>query len=145
VNLKPFISSIPDWCIKFVDVPGGLKTGWNWQISFEVAKKDHPVKVTLVWTDYPALPDKYPSLVNNLDLIISDPDGKDYHGNVFSPHYDGKRDAINSVKSVPIPDSRPGKYRITVLATEVLQGPQEFSLVNSGGFSYQKGEKHDIM
>jgi hypothetical protein len=94
VNLKPFISSIPDWCIKFVDVPGGLKTGQSWQISFDMANKDHQVKVTLVWTDFPALPDKYPSFVNYLDLIVSDPDGKDHHRNVFSQPYDGKLDAI---------------------------------------------------
>jgi hypothetical protein len=62
-----------------------------------------------------------------LDLIVSDPDGKDYHGNVFSPPYDGKLDAINNVESVLIPDPRLGKYRIKVLATEVLKGSQDFS------------------
>jgi serine protease AprX len=103
-----------------------------------VAKTDHPVKVTLVWNDFPALPDRYPSFVNNLDPIVSDPDGKDYHGNVFSQPYDGKLDAINNVESVLIPDPRPGKYRSTVLATEVLEGSQEFSLVYSGGSSIRE-------
>ena len=137
MNLKPFISSIPDWCIKFVDVPAGLKTGWSWQICSDVAKKDHPVKVTLVWTDFPALQDKYPSLVNNLDPIVSDPDGKtatetSFRRLITVNYY------INNAKSVIIPDPRPGKYRITVLATEVLEEPQELALMYSGGFSIRE-------
>jgi hypothetical protein len=75
-NHKPSISIIPDWCIKFDDVPVGLETGRSWQISSDVAKNDHPVKITIVWTDFPGLQDKYPSLANNLNPIVSDPDGK---------------------------------------------------------------------
>jgi serine protease AprX len=133
VNLKPFISAIAGWSMLLVDVPIGLQTGQCWKGNFDVANSDHPIKVTLVWTDFPAVADKYPSLVNNLDLIVTDPDGKDYHGNVFFPPYDSKLDAINNVESVLIADPKPGQYKITVLATEVVEGPQEFALVYSGG------------
>jgi len=41
--------------------------------------------VTLVWRDYPAGVDQYLSLANNLKIIVTAPDGADYHGNVVQP------------------------------------------------------------
>jgi subtilisin family serine protease len=133
VNLRPFISAIPGWSIKFVDIKQGLETGQSWKFNFDVHNSNHPVKVSLVWSDYPAVADKYPSLINNLDLIVTAPNGQDYHGNVFIPPYDSKLDAINNVESVLITDTQPGQYKVTVLASEVAAGPQDFALVYSGG------------
>ncbi len=132
-NLKPFIADTPGWSMKFMDVSSGLQTGRSWTESFNVTSSDKPVKVTLVWTDYPGQPDKYPNLVNNLDLMITAPDGKDYHGNVFSSPYDERFDDLNNVESVLIAEPKLGEYKITVIATEVREGPQDFALVFSGG------------
>lgn len=133
VNLKPFIEAAPGWKIRFYDIKSGLQTGQSWVRRFKIVKSDQPVKVTLVWTDYPAVADKYPSLVNNLDLIVTAPDGKDYHGNVFSPPYDGTLDNTNNVEVVSIAEPQTGQYKITVIATEVREGPQDFAVVYSGG------------
>jgi serine protease AprX len=132
VNLKPFVEATPGWTIRFYDVKNGLQTGQSWVRRFKIARLDHPVKVTLVWTDYPAVADKYPGLVNNLDLIVTAPDGKDYHGNVFSPPYDSTLDNANNVEVVSIEKPQKGIYKVTVVATEVREGPQDFAVVYSG-------------
>ena len=133
VSLKPFLVSIPGWRMTFADIKSGLKTGQSWSRSFSVIREDFPLKVTLVFTDFPAMANNYPGLVNNLNLIVKAPDGKEYHGNVFAPPYDVTLDGVNNVESVYIKEPLKGRYKITVLADDVREGTQDFALVYSGG------------
>jgi hypothetical protein len=75
----------------------------------------------------------YSGLVNNLNLIVKAPDGKEYHGNAFAPPYDATLDGINNVESVCIKEPLKGRYKITVLADDVKEGTQDFAIVYSGG------------
>lgn len=64
-----------------------------------------PLRVTLAWTDPPALAGANPALVNNLDLIVT-VDGVTYRGNVFSNGVSvpgGAADNRNNVESVFLP------------------------------------------
>jgi len=92
-----------------------------------------PLRVTLVYSDYPGVPGNYPGLVNNLNLMVKDPKGKIYHGNAFAPPYDDAFDNANNVESVYIKEPAKGSYKITVLADDIKEGAQDFSLVYSGG------------
>jgi serine protease AprX len=133
VNLEPFLGGISGWKMAFADIKKGLKTGTTWSRIINLVSKDMPLKVTLVFTDYPAVAGTYPGLVNNLNLIVKAPDGKAYHGNAFSPPYDAILDGLNNVESVYIKEPLKGRYKITVLADEVKEGAQDFALVYSGG------------
>ncbi len=132
VNLKPFISDIDGFMMEFIDGEG-LKTGEQKEYFFEVKNSIFPFKVTLVYTDYPGSPEKYPSIINNLNLFVTAPDGKDYHGNQFSPPYDSEFDPNNNVETVYIQNPETGEYKVSILASDVSAGPQDFSLVVSGG------------
>lgn len=74
--------------------------------TYDVAVRDDsfPLKVTLVWSDAAAtLPAARP-LVNNLDLIVTSPDGTTFRGNNFGADglstEGGQADAINNVEMV---------------------------------------------
>ena len=86
-----------------------------------------PLKVTLTWTDHPG-----PGLINNLNLIVTVPNGKRYYGNVFEEPFDSKLDSTNNVEIVFIENPTPGRYKIEVIASNVPEGPQNFALVCSG-------------
>ncbi len=135
VNLAPLADPEQRVRLRFVDTVKGLTTGQQRRYHFTVTDTSVPVKVTLVWSDYPGSPGRYPSLINNLNLIVTTPDGRDYHGNFFTPPYDADLDTVNNVEVVWIPDPVPGRYRITVLGMNVVSGSQSFALVWSGGLA----------
>ncbi|HMA47563.1 MAG TPA: S8 family serine peptidase, partial [Frankiaceae bacterium] len=65
-----------------VDDAAGLATdGTFTRTVFPVG--DRPLKVTVVWTDYPGAAGATKALVNDLDLSVTAPDGTVYAGNVF--------------------------------------------------------------
>lgn len=134
VNVKPFVEKDSKTKIKFIDAAQGLQTGQSQVYDVDVKNSSRPLKITLVWND-PAGGDYYPSLVNNLDLIVTDPQGKSCHGNVFTAPFDRTTDKINNVEVVNIKKPKPGRYNIMILASEVKKGPQDFALVYSGNLT----------
>jgi hypothetical protein len=128
----------------FQDQGEGLRTGQILERKFIVGQ-DEPLKVTLVYTDVPALPAAIPALVNDLDLEVVSPDGLVYRGNAFS---DGESvpgtpdgDRINNVEAVHLESPAVGEWTVRVRAVNVVQdvhrrttGPaeQDFALVVSG-------------
>lgn len=113
---------------KFVNEEKGLQTAESVTYSYNV-QSGNPLKVTLVWTDYPANPAAEKSLVNDLDLVVTGPDGKPVAGNVM---IGAAPDRTNNVENVEIKAPGDGAYKVTVKAHNVPQGPQRFSLVVSG-------------
>jgi hypothetical protein len=116
--------------IRYIDRKKGLKTGQAISITADVISSEMPLKVTLVWTDYPGQ-----SLINNLNLIVTEPDGKRFNGNVFEPPFDSSLDISNNVESVFIPDPISGVYKIEVVGSNVAEATQDYALVYSGIFS----------
>ncbi len=128
VNLKPFISDLEGLKMKFIDGEA-IATGELKEYTFEVKDTSFPFKATLAYTDYPGT-----SIINNLNLIVTTPNGKDYHGNQFAPPFDAAFDPGNNVETIYIQEPIAGQYKVTVLASDVVEGPQDYSLVVSGGF-----------
>lgn len=89
-----------------------------------------PVRVTLVWNDYPGLETAHGALVNDLDLTVIVPNGTVYRGN----HMLGLDDAdrVNNVEGVDISAPVSGYYTVIVRAYNVAFGPQPFALVATG-------------
>jgi hypothetical protein len=109
-----------------------------------------PLRLTLVWTDYPGSPGAANALVNNLDLEVVAPGGKHYYGNtgVYSAGddclRDGKWDACNNAEGVYIPDAPYGTYTVYVHGFNVPHGPQPFAVVASGDYLLGGGQNKKI-
>ena len=113
----------------------GLSTGQNRVFGFQVTGDSVPLRVTLVWTDYPATVGANPAAVNDLDLIVTDPGGVMYRGNVFSEGQSiagGFADPLNNTEQVHRLSPTAGNYTVAVQGTAVNQGTQGFALVVTG-------------
>lgn len=104
----------------------GLRMGDSHTFPLTVKDDTRPLKITLVWSDSPALPAASTLLVNDLDLIVTSPDGKTFLGNNFD--MDGlsvestnmnpnKTDTINNVEMVIRERPLQGTWTITVHCT----------------------------
>jgi subtilisin family serine protease len=113
---------------KFVNEEKALQTGEAQSYSYTV-KAGQPLKVTLAWSDYPANPSAQKTLVNDIDLVVKGPDGKEILGNNMLA---SGADRTNNVENVVIATPAAGTYTVTVRAHNVPQGPQRFALVTSG-------------
>jgi subtilase family serine protease len=121
--------------LEVFDVQDGLVTGAAWAETF-FASGGRPFKVTLVWTDYPASGQAAVALVNDLDLLVTAPDGARHAGNDFSGGASaagGAPDRINVEEQVLVPAPLRGRYTVTVSAHQVVFGPQPFAVVVTGG------------
>ena len=107
------------------------------EVTLDVTSTNHPLKVTLVWTDYPSTPGAGKHLVNDLDLTVTTP-GATYSGNVFDNGWSvagGTTDRVNNVEQVAwLPDAT-GHVQITVAPFVIPQPTQDFALVVSGDFA----------
>ena len=122
-----------DGTIQFADEGTGLATGGTQ--TFNVTPTGGPLKVTLVWSDYPSTETATINLVNDLDLTVSGGSGT-FLGNVFSGGWSatgGSADRRNNVENVYIQSPGAGTYTLTVNAYNVPNGPQKFALVVDGG------------
>ena len=121
----------------FVDDPSRtLTTNLAHTFPFTATNSTIPLKVSLVWTDYPGTPAASRQLVNNLDLVVTAPDGSTTHyGNNFSGGWSsagGVGDQLNNVENVYVQSPTTGVWTIDVVGSNVPQGPQPYALVVSG-------------
>ena len=126
------LAAATDGSIEFVEEAAGLGTGGT--ATFTVIPSGGPLKVTLVWSDYPSTESASANLVNNLDLTVTN-GSSTYRGNVFSGGWSttgGTADNRNNVENVYV-QSPSGTYTVTVNAFNVPNGPQKFALVVDGG------------
>jgi len=125
INVAYILNAPPSRKTEFVDNTVGLNTNETAVYNYTVAGSNDPLRVALVWTDYPAATYAATTLVNDLDLIVTMPDGSTRTGN-------GITDRLNNVETVDILSPPPGSYTVTVRAYNVPHGPQPFALVVTG-------------
>lgn len=100
----------------------GLATGEFAAFSVNVAASAEPLRVTLVWADFPAAAASLATAVNNLNLTVIDPNGTAFRGNVFAGGQSvtgGAADAINNVEQVVVTAPAVGTWTIRVAAPAV--------------------------
>jgi hypothetical protein len=106
-----------------VDGPG-IQTGEKSTTKVSVPSGGGDLRVAMCYSDYPG-----GNLINNLNLIMTDPNGKRHVGNQPTK---GKStmtlDATNNVEVVEVPKAKPGKWTIDVVGGNVPSGPQDFAL-----------------
>jgi len=119
----------------FDDHTAGLGTGQS--VTYDdgpgtpllVTDASEPLRVTLVWTDYPGVANANPALVNDLDLEVIGPGGQHYYGNGVPG------DRVNNVEGVDVVNPPLGAYQVVVHGYNVPQQTQPFALVVSGALS----------
>ncbi len=132
MNVLNSVRPVTPRVINMYERTRGLTTGRSARLSSVVTDSRVPLKVTLVWSDYPSSASQNPNLVNDLDLIVTTPSGQNYHGNQFVAPFNRGFDRTNNVEMVLIQEPAPGRYTLTVRAYNVARGPQDFALVWSG-------------
>jgi len=120
LDLAGTVLSVKEKSMLFEDNTNGLKNIDTVTYKYNVANRDSPFKATLGWVDPPALPGAKTALVNNLDLVVTAPDGKQYYGNDFIKQ--GKPDNQNNVEQVYITNPVPGTYVIKVTGSRIIKG-----------------------
>ena len=107
------------------------------QVLVVVSPSDTELRVTLAWDDVPGTPNVDPALVNDLDLRVYSPSLVQYYPWTLDPNNpqnDAVRtqaDHVNNIEQVVIDAPAPGSYLVEIVAFNVPEGPQPFSLVAS--------------
>jgi hypothetical protein len=115
----------------------GLETGQTSTLVVNVESELDPLNITLVWTEPPGGIGAASSVVNNLDLEVTSPDGVLLLGNVYKDGHStqgGTADGLNNVEMVSVASPASGDWTIAIKATEVNVGNpgQGFAVVASG-------------
>jgi len=126
VNLDAVLAPSGASSALFRDDKSGLRTGQVRRLTLKVKSNQAPLRMVLAYSDYPG-----PSLVNNLNLIVTDPDGKRHVGNQRATGV-MTLDATNNVEVVQVSNPRAGTWTIEVVGSNVPQGPQPFAWVALG-------------
>jgi putative cell wall-binding protein len=120
----------------YVDNTTGLATAASAMFEIDVESNGSPLRITLAWSDYPAAPAAALTLVNDLDLVVTAPNGTTtYVGNHFSGGWSQAStsyDRTNNLENVYIQTPTVGTWTVTVSGYNVPSGPQPFALVIDG-------------
>lgn len=132
INLSESLHPANQKVVNFTDYSAGLSTGDSVSFNFTSYNDSVPLKVTLVWTDYPGGVSANKTLVNDLNLVVVSPDGSVFRGNDVLQPFSDYVDDVNNVEQVNISNLSVGSYLVNVSAFNVPNGPQPFALVVSG-------------
>lgn len=127
------LAAATDASALFVDNTTGLATAAT--ATSQYTSSGAPLKVSLVWSDFPSTETAAVNLVNDLDLVVTAPNGTVYRGNVFSGGFSatgGSADRLNNVENVYLAAPAAGTWTVAVTGFNVPSGPQPFALVVDG-------------
>lgn len=108
--------------IEFIDQSNGLMTGELWSRKINITSSSVPLCVVLAYSDYPGA-----RLVNNLNLMLTDPNGSRFVGNQSAGLL--SMDTNNNVEKVILSSPLEGEWNIEVIASNIPQPAQDFALV----------------
>ena len=128
MNLTESLPSYPGY-LATADEKTGLTTSQKKTYMYAVGSA-YPFSLTLAWTD--KAPTVYSNqsqkkLVNDLDLVVTDPLGNQYFGNDITLPYNNQPDKLNNVEQVRIAAPIRGMYAVEVKGANIPQGPQDFA------------------
>ena len=112
--------------VLFIDDQEGLQANDVRQTNIYVADSSVPLRITMVYTDFPG-----ENLVNNLNLLVRNPDGTFFVGNDFAGT--NVPDSKNNVEGIVVENPLEGTWTVQVVASDIFHSPQDFALVLSGG------------
>jgi len=139
VNLDAVLMPPSTKTIEFSDIKPGLRTGEVHTLELQVQSGGHPLRIAMVYSDYPGS-----SLINNLNLMLTAPDGGKHVGNP-KPGNLITLDVTNNVEVINIDNPMSGNWLIDIVASNVSQGPQDFALVYSANIGEVVTNENDII
>jgi len=128
VNLDAVVSPPSSMSAVFIEEKTGLRTGKLNSRTLTLKSGTQPLRVVLAWSDAPG-----PTLVNNLNLVVTAPNGTRFVGNQRR-NGPATLDAANNVEVVHVDRAASGTWRVDVVGSNVPRGPQDFALVAIGRF-----------
>ena len=138
LDLGGTILGLHEKTFEFVDDRDGVANGGMDAYTCQVQGSGSPFKAALAWTDPSVAPGAVSPLVNNLDLVVKDPDGKLWLGNSFLTS--GKPDVVNNVEEVYIPQPEAGTYTVYVKGTSIVQNAVSTAAHNSQDYALVYGQ-----
>ena len=114
---------------------GGVSTSDVRSFQVQVLSTSRPLEVTLCFTDYAGTVNSSNPVVNNLDLVVTAPNGSVYRGNIFSGGWSstgGAADLKNNVERVAVANPQAGAWTFEVTAASVPTGPSGFAICATG-------------
>ncbi|MFT5490644.1 MAG: hypothetical protein ACI8V5_000994 [Limisphaerales bacterium] len=122
-------------------VEGSVTQGATSGFTVVVTPGTPTVKITLVWDDPAAAPNAAVTLINDLDLVVTDPAGARHFpwtldpANPANPAVRTAEDHINNNEQVYVDSNvMPGVWQVDVRGQTVPNGPQNFSLIATPSF-----------
>lgn len=116
-----------------------LSTGETYEFAIEVVDASVGLRATMAFTDPPAAVNAGSAPINDVDLVLTAPDGTVYRGNAINtatgqsiPNA-ANADFRNSVEQVIVGAPQAGVWTVTVSAPSVNVGSQGFALAITGG------------
>ncbi len=112
-------------------------TGLSQSYAINVRPDRPELRATLVWTDPAGSPEAPRALVNDLDLVLFDPDGKPHHPWVLDKDHPGENahrafNHVDNVEQVLVKKPVAGVWTARVKGWSIPVGPQDYSLVAKG-------------
>ena len=110
---------------------GNLVTSQTTNVNITVPAGARRLKVMLVWADHPATANASSTLVNDIDLTVTEPSLAVHLPLVLDPVNVGNiaveaADHVNNIEQVVISNPVAGTYNITVNGFAIPQGPQPY-------------------
>ncbi len=106
-----------------IDAPG-LATGEKATFTIAVPTTSKALRIVLAYSDFPS-----DTLVNNLNLMVTNPNGRHYIGN--RPNISKGPitfDAINNTEAIHVSKAKKGNWTVEVVASNISSVRQDFAL-----------------
>ena len=127
-------------------IEGSAPHGGSAAYFLNVAPGSGPLRITLAWDDFPAIENANPALINDLDLVVIDPNGVRHFpwtldpANPAAPAVRTGANTVDNLEQVLVDNPAAGDWTVNVQGTTVASGRQNFSLVTRDGFDRQPAD-----
>jgi|GEM_PF-239078 len=118
----------------------GLSTGQFYEYTFRADSSTIPLRICLTWTDTAGAVNANPTLVNNLDLLVTAPGGATYYrGNQYTSGQStvnpSNWDNLNTEECVRVNSPAVGTWTLRVNASNVVTARQPYAYSITGAVS----------
>jgi hypothetical protein len=133
VRARAAIDAVLAGAVVESDVTSGETTAF----TMEVPEGQPEIRLTLAWDDHAGIPLSSRALVNDLDLVLLDPDGGRHFpwtidpADPAAPAVQDAEDHLNNIEQITVLAPLPGTWQVQVVGTDVPLGPQAFGIVTS--------------
>src|SRR5690606_23089446 len=118
-------------------IEADVAQGDNYSFIVIVSAGDPEFKVTCAWDDFRGVANVNPNLVNDLDIVVTDPTGNRHFPRTLNPTspdtpaVQTQENHLDNIEQVRVANPIPGGWIVEIRGTNVPEGPQKFSVAAS--------------